>query len=92
MECDDCRISQNGHGEKALKLFQQMQLAGVNARDSKTFASILPACANLAALEQGMEIHGDIIRSGFQSDEFVVNALDRYVCKMWEHREGKGSI
>jgi pentatricopeptide repeat protein len=37
----------------------------------KTFASILPACAHLAALEQGMEIHGEIIRSGFESDVFV---------------------
>jgi pentatricopeptide repeat protein len=67
-------FSQNGHGEEALRLFQQMQLADVSL-DSKTFASILPACANLAALEQGMEIHENIIRSGFESDVTVMNAL-----------------
>eukprot|EP01018_Ginkgo_biloba_P011210 Gb_02065 [translate_table: standard] len=66
--------AQNGHCEKALKFFQQMQLAGLKP-DSKTFASVLPACANLAALEQGVEIHEEIIRSGFQSHVFVVNAL-----------------
>eukprot|EP01018_Ginkgo_biloba_P005616 Gb_23023 [translate_table: standard] len=66
--------AQNGHGEKALKLFRQMQLAGVKP-NSKTFVGVLPACANLAALEQGTEIHEKIIRSGFQSYIFVANAL-----------------
>eukprot|EP01018_Ginkgo_biloba_P002768 Gb_08745 [translate_table: standard] len=66
--------AQNGHGEEALKLFQQMQLAGVKP-NPKAFASVLPACANLVALEQGKEIHEDIIRSGFQSDVFVESAL-----------------
>eukprot|EP01018_Ginkgo_biloba_P012108 Gb_38817 [translate_table: standard] len=65
---------QNGRGEAALELFQQMQLAGVKP-NSKTFASVLPACANLAALEQGKEIHKEIIKSGFQSDIFLGNGL-----------------
>eukprot|EP01018_Ginkgo_biloba_P041292 Gb_07260 [translate_table: standard] len=66
--------AQNGYDEVALKLFRQMQLAGVKP-DMKTFASVLPVCANLAALEQGKEIHEDIIRSGFQLDVFVESAL-----------------
>eukprot|EP01018_Ginkgo_biloba_P025873 Gb_41753 [translate_table: standard] len=66
--------AQNGQGEDALNLFRQMKLSGVNP-DPKTVASVLPACANLAALEQGMEIHEDIVRSGFQSDVFVESAL-----------------
>eukprot|EP01018_Ginkgo_biloba_P000439 Gb_36918 [translate_table: standard] len=66
--------ARNGDAMEALELFKQMQVAGVKP-DSKTFASVLPACANLAALEQGMEIHQEIVRSGFQSDVFVVNAL-----------------
>eukprot|EP01018_Ginkgo_biloba_P007740 Gb_39702 [translate_table: standard] len=66
--------AQNGRGVEALKLFHQMQLAGLKP-DSKTFSSVLPACSNLAALEHGMEIHEDIIRNGFQSDVFVENAL-----------------
>eukprot|EP01018_Ginkgo_biloba_P007725 Gb_41234 [translate_table: standard] len=66
--------ARNGQGMEALMLFQQMQLTGVKP-ESKTFASVLPACSYLAALEQGMEIHKEILRSGFQSDVFVVNAL-----------------
>eukprot|EP01018_Ginkgo_biloba_P006435 Gb_28586 [translate_table: standard] len=64
----------NWHGEEALKIFRQMQLEGVKP-NTKTLASMLPACAKLAALEQGKEIHEKIIRSGFQSDAFVGNAL-----------------
>eukprot|EP01018_Ginkgo_biloba_P032972 Gb_02573 [translate_table: standard] len=66
--------AQNGQCREALKLLRQMQLEGVKP-DSKTFASVLPACANLAALEQGMEIHKEIIRSGFQYDVCVDSAL-----------------
>eukprot|EP01018_Ginkgo_biloba_P001174 Gb_31190 [translate_table: standard] len=65
---------QNGYGQAALELFRQMQQTGAKP-NSKTFASVLSACANLAALEQGKEIHKKIIRSGFQSDIFVGNAL-----------------
>ena len=52
-------LAQNGQGKEALKLFQQMQLVGIMP-DSKTFASNLPACGNLAALEQGMKIQGRV--------------------------------
>eukprot|EP01018_Ginkgo_biloba_P011196 Gb_27462 [translate_table: standard] len=66
--------AQNGQSEEALKFFRQMQLAGVKP-NSKTFASVIPACANLSALEQGMEIHGEICKTGFQCDVFVAIAL-----------------
>eukprot|EP01018_Ginkgo_biloba_P034522 Gb_08671 [translate_table: standard] len=66
--------AQNGHGEEALKLFRQMQLAGVKP-SSKTFAIVLRACAYLACLKEGKEVHEEIIRSGFQSDVCVGSAL-----------------
>eukprot|EP01018_Ginkgo_biloba_P013166 Gb_21057 [translate_table: standard] len=65
---------QNEQSTEALQFFRQMQLAGVKP-DQNTFASVLPACADLAALEQGMEIHDDIIQNGFASNVFVENAL-----------------
>eukprot|EP01018_Ginkgo_biloba_P013153 Gb_16986 [translate_table: standard] len=77
---------QNGQDVEAIMLFQQMQLAGVKP-DSRTFAIVLPACANLAALEKGMEIHEEMIRSGFESHVFVENALvDMYAkCRSLEN-------
>eukprot|EP01018_Ginkgo_biloba_P032070 Gb_08223 [translate_table: standard] len=65
---------QNGYVEEALNHFQQMKLAGMKP-NSKTFAALLPACADLAVLEMGKEVHEDIIRSGLQSDVFVGSAL-----------------
>eukprot|EP01018_Ginkgo_biloba_P031753 Gb_05982 [translate_table: standard] len=66
--------TQNGYFDKALKLFREMKLTGVKP-NSDTFASILPACANLVVLEHGKVIHEDIIRYGFQSDVFVASTL-----------------
>ncbi|XP_057830927.2 pentatricopeptide repeat-containing protein At2g13600-like [Cryptomeria japonica] len=66
--------AQNVLFEKALKTFNQMQLAGVKPM-STTFASILPVCGKIGALEQGMYIHQSIIKSGFLSDIVVASAL-----------------
>ncbi|XP_059069665.1 pentatricopeptide repeat-containing protein At1g15510, chloroplastic-like isoform X2 [Cryptomeria japonica] len=66
--------AQNGFVEKALETFKQMQLAGVEP-DSTTFASILPACAKIGALEQGMYIHQNIKDRRILSDVIVATAL-----------------
>eukprot|EP01018_Ginkgo_biloba_P022819 Gb_03626 [translate_table: standard] len=68
-----------GHHEEALTIFNEMQLTGIHP-DQYTFASVLPACANLVASKQGKKIHEYIIRSGFQPNVFVGSALvDMYV-------------
>lgn len=50
---------QNGLFSKTLETFKIMQLAGVNP-NSITFASIIPMCRKIVALEQDMEIHQSI--------------------------------
>ncbi|KAH9310530.1 hypothetical protein KI387_025565 [Taxus chinensis] len=66
--------AQNGFVEKALETYKQMQSACVKP-NSATFASILPACAKMGALEQGMNIHQSISESGLLSDVVVASAL-----------------
>eukprot|EP01018_Ginkgo_biloba_P022396 Gb_15666 [translate_table: standard] len=66
--------SQNGHCDQALRVFGQMVIAGVKP-NSVTIASVLPVCAHSADIQQGKEIHGYAIRSGFQLDVSVGNAL-----------------
>ena len=61
------------YGE-ALEIFWQMQLTCVR-QNYKISTSLLPACGNLEALVQGREVHGEIIRSGFQYDVFAMNAI-----------------
>eukprot|EP01018_Ginkgo_biloba_P030284 Gb_21439 [translate_table: standard] len=66
--------AQNGHANKALALFHQMQHDEVTP-NSVTLLSVLPACAHLAALQQGKWIHDYTIRSGIESDVSVGTAL-----------------
>eukprot|EP01018_Ginkgo_biloba_P025327 Gb_09957 [translate_table: standard] len=66
--------AQNAYGEEALKVFSQMQQEGIKP-DCFTFSSVLSACASLAAMEKGKQIHSHIIRMGFESAVFVGSAL-----------------
>ena len=43
--------------------------------NSMNLSIVIATCANLVALEQGLEIHEEVIKSGFQPDLFVANAL-----------------
>eukprot|EP01018_Ginkgo_biloba_P013099 Gb_10133 [translate_table: standard] len=66
--------AQHGYGEDAIKLFCQMQLEGIEL-DHFTFVSVLRACANLADMKCGRQIHAHIMKAGFELDVFVGNAL-----------------
>eukprot|EP01018_Ginkgo_biloba_P007395 Gb_14172 [translate_table: standard] len=74
MECDDWRYARNGFCEESLTLYYQMLRNGIQP-DNFTFPSVLKACAGLSALQEGKEIHDDIIGSGFDADIFVEAAL-----------------
>eukprot|EP01018_Ginkgo_biloba_P037421 Gb_09407 [translate_table: standard] len=62
------------HFEEALNVYYKMQQAGIQP-DNFTFPSVLKACGSLLALQEGKEIHCDIVRIGFESDVFVGTAL-----------------
>lgn len=64
----------NGIANEALKLFNQMLSEDVKP-DLVTIRSVLPACANLADLQQGKWIHDYVIQQGFHLDVVVGTAL-----------------
>ncbi|KAJ7564743.1 hypothetical protein O6H91_02G031500 [Diphasiastrum complanatum] len=66
--------AQHELGREALDLYQEMKEEGLQP-DIVTYVVLLKACACIAALEQGKQLHLDIIKSGLQSDVFVGNAL-----------------
>ncbi|KAJ7541880.1 hypothetical protein O6H91_10G080800 [Diphasiastrum complanatum] len=66
--------AQNGHGKEALDLYEQMKQEGVQP-DKFTYVGLLKACASIAALEQGKQLHAAIIERGFESDVIVGNTL-----------------
>ncbi|KAL7603994.1 hypothetical protein Lser_V15G16318 [Lactuca serriola] len=70
--------SKNSLPSEALTLFTKMQ--SEIKPDNITMTCILPACASLASLNKGREIHTHVLKKGFSSDQFVINALiDMYM-------------
>ncbi|KAF9621059.1 hypothetical protein IFM89_016083 [Coptis chinensis] len=68
----------SGSFKDAIHLFQKMQIAGV-IPDNTVMASILSACANLGALDQGKWIHAYIDKNQMQIDEVLgCNLVDMY--------------
>ena len=67
-------FTQNRREMEAIKLVKDMQEKGEKP-NSVTLANVLPACARIAALNSGKEIHGWSIRTWFCSDIFISNAL-----------------
>ncbi|XVF21058.1 hypothetical protein REPUB_Repub12eG0057700 [Reevesia pubescens] len=65
---------QNGLSLDALNSFKLMANEGT-IPDHSTFACGLSACANLAALQVGKQMHNMVLKSGYVNDLFVGNAL-----------------
>lgn len=66
--------SQQGHVREALQQFHKMQHQGVEP-DKVTFVTVVSACADLEALDEGSLIHTCIRDGGFESEVVVCNAL-----------------
>ncbi|KAL6652390.1 hypothetical protein ACP70R_011315 [Stipagrostis hirtigluma subsp. patula] len=66
--------AQNGYSDQSLVSFWRMRSYDVRS-DEATFASVLKACSDIAALTDGKDIHGLIIKSGFVSYEIATSAL-----------------
>ncbi|PON39034.1 Tetratricopeptide-like helical domain containing protein [Trema orientale] len=68
-------FSQNGQYSKALQVFLQMEKERDVKPNEVTIASVLPACANLGALEIGERIEEYSRRSRFFENSHVSNAI-----------------
>ncbi|XP_077220140.1 tetratricopeptide repeat (TPR)-like superfamily protein [Tasmannia lanceolata] len=67
--------AQNGHDKEALRLFIEMEeVAGLNPNPT-TMASILPACVRCEDFSRKEDIHGYVVKRGFEGDRYVQNAL-----------------
>nr|GMC54391.1 putative pentatricopeptide repeat-containing protein At5g52630 [Ipomoea batatas] len=67
-------LSSHGCGIEALNVFLRLNQSGVKP-DLFTFSSVLTVCSHLAAMEQGEQIHAQVIKSGFLSNVVVGTAL-----------------
>ncbi|XP_004296377.1 PREDICTED: putative pentatricopeptide repeat-containing protein At3g23330 [Fragaria vesca subsp. vesca] len=65
---------QNGMFDQGLVLFRRMLRAKTKPTDV-SFSSIIPACAHLTTLHLGQQLHGYIIRGGFEDNIYVASSL-----------------
>ena len=67
--------AQHGHGEQAIKCFEEMQIQGVNA-NARTFVCVLKACSSTGNIAKGEVIHAQIERQGLvKGDIFIGSTL-----------------
>lgn len=66
--------SKAGCFDEALNLYHRMLWAEIRP-DVYTFPSVLRTCGGVSDIARGKEIHGHVIRFGFESDVDVGNAL-----------------
>ncbi|VFQ80517.1 unnamed protein product [Cuscuta campestris] len=66
--------SKNGCADECLLLCSEMAYAGVGPTDA-TLVTSISASADIAALQQGRELHGYSFRQGFGSHDKVMTAL-----------------
>eukprot|EP00257_Ricinus_communis_P015787 XP_015573767.1 pentatricopeptide repeat-containing protein At2g13600 [Ricinus communis] len=66
---------QNGPSREALEIFMRMMESGFEP-DEVTLASVVSACASLAAAKQGLEIHACVVKRDKLRDDLILsNAL-----------------
>ncbi|KAG6677611.1 hypothetical protein I3843_14G035500 [Carya illinoinensis] len=65
---------QNDLHEEALVLFHRTQMSGLEYNQF-TISSTICACAGLAALIEGKQVHGVLCKAGFESNIYVVSSL-----------------
>lgn len=64
----------NGLSQGVFDVYNQMQRSEIQANNF-TYSSVLKACAELSALQEGRELHNHVVKAGLESDIFVGNAL-----------------
>ncbi|GLT29500.1 hypothetical protein SLA2020_043630 [Shorea laevis] len=66
--------AQNGLCKEAILAFLELHFLGLKCNEF-TFPSVLKACTATKDLELGKQVHGIVVVTGFDSDEFVANSL-----------------
>ncbi|KAK3414841.1 hypothetical protein EUGRSUZ_H00147 [Eucalyptus grandis] len=66
--------SQNGMFDEGLKFFRLMLKDNVKPGPI-SFSSIIPACSHLTSLHLGKQLHGYIIRAGFDDNVYIASSL-----------------
>ncbi|KAL8091323.1 pentatricopeptide repeat-containing protein At2g33680 [Apium graveolens] len=67
-------FAQSGDCLKALALFSKMHYAGMKSSEF-TLVGVLNACTDSKGVEKGKQVHGCLVKSGYESQIFIMTAL-----------------
>ncbi|KAF7151498.1 hypothetical protein RHSIM_Rhsim02G0027300 [Rhododendron simsii] len=77
-----------GFCDEAILLYAQMVESGVNP-DHFTFPFVLSGCTKGAAFLEGIQVHGSVVKLGFEGDLFIQNCLIHLYAECGEIDFGK---
>ncbi|XP_022142686.1 pentatricopeptide repeat-containing protein At4g33170 [Momordica charantia] len=77
---------ENGDEDRALSVYRLMRVSGVKP-DEYTFSTLIKASSCLTALEQGRQIHANVIKLDYALDHFVGTSLVDMYCKCGSVRD-----
>ncbi|CAH9075834.1 unnamed protein product [Cuscuta epithymum] len=80
---------QCGNSEEALRMFVEMTRDGERINRS-SFTCVISTCADIAVFELGKQVHGRIVKAGYESGCYVGNALLAMYCKCGSMCEALG--
>ncbi|XVF63069.1 hypothetical protein PTKIN_Ptkin09bG0059200 [Pterospermum kingtungense] len=72
-----------GLGNEAIWLYLEMLSLGISP-DKYTFPFLLSACTKISASGEGFQVHGSVIKMGFQRDMFILNSLIHFYAECGE--------
>ncbi|XP_004308661.1 PREDICTED: pentatricopeptide repeat-containing protein At2g33680-like [Fragaria vesca subsp. vesca] len=67
-------FAQSGDSQKGLDLFSDMHFSGVMPTEF-AFGGVISACSDIGALEQGQQVHGYMIKLGYEFQIYIMSAL-----------------
>ncbi|XP_061352417.1 pentatricopeptide repeat-containing protein At5g03800 [Gastrolobium bilobum] len=70
-----CGYARNGQLDEAISLFQRSQSKGEMIMDEVASSSMLGLCGTIGYHDMGKQIHGHVLKFGFQSNVEVGNAV-----------------
>ncbi|KAB1669913.1 hypothetical protein ERO13_A10G118300v2 [Gossypium hirsutum] len=72
-----------GLGKEAIWVYLEMLSLGISP-DKYTFPYLLSAYTKISATAEGFQVHGSVIKMGFQGDMFILNSLIHFYAECGE--------
>ncbi|KAL1803961.1 hypothetical protein ACET3Z_032608 [Daucus carota] len=74
--------------DESVKIYADMLRQGVGF-DHYTFPFVLSACAKKDGFFEGVQVHGSVVKMGFEEDVYIQNSLVHFYCECGEVEEGR---